>query len=90
MPVLCRRRRWRRLSHLQRSDCPRRTRIDNLRTIIESCKKTPDIVTIAKRWDKNGNVNIEDIMTALFNRRCFILLQNIEMILQRSSMGMSF
>ena len=59
-------------------------KIKKLKIIIDPCSKIPDIATIAGRRDKNGNIDIDRLTTATFEERSFVIVEDIEMILQRS------
>ena len=63
-------------------------RIKKLRIIIDPRSKIPDIATIADRRDEDGKVDVDDVVTTVHSReRCFVIVEDIEMILQRSGIG---
>jgi hypothetical protein len=62
-------------------------RIKKVHIIIDPHSKIPDIAKIADQRNEDGNVDVDDVVTTVFERRCFIIVEDIEMILQRSGIG---
>lgn len=61
--------------------------IKKLRVIVDPHGRIPDIAEIAEKRDENAEISVDDITSQVFEGSSFVLLQDIEMILNFSAIG---